>query len=118
MADVVLDTDIASAFQKGRAPDWAIRHVIGARVWLTFVTVGELWKWAEIRSWGGPPQTGPLRLALGRHRPPHYARRICAPRAEAGLWLASALSVDMAPFSGRPCWTVRAQNVSSRAGLG
>lgn len=54
MADVVLDTDIASAFQKGRAPDWAVRHVIGARVWLTFVTVGELWKWAEIRSWGSP----------------------------------------------------------------
>jgi len=24
----------------------------GARVWLSFVTVGELWKWAEVRSWG------------------------------------------------------------------
>lgn len=53
MADVVLDTDMASAFQKGRAPDWAVRHVLGARVWLSFVTVGELWKWAEVRSWGG-----------------------------------------------------------------
>lgn len=53
MADVVLDTDMASAFQKGRAPDWAVRHVLGARVWLSFVTVGELSKWAEVRSWGG-----------------------------------------------------------------
>jgi hypothetical protein len=28
------------------------RYIIGARVWVTFVTVGELWKWAEVRNWG------------------------------------------------------------------
>lgn len=52
MADLVIDTDVASVLQKGRAPDWVHRHLVGARVWLTFVTVGELWKWAEVRSWG------------------------------------------------------------------
>lgn len=52
MADVVIDTDAASLLQKGRAPAWIDRHVAGARVWLTFVTVGELSKWAEVRSWG------------------------------------------------------------------
>ena len=52
MADVVLDTDVASLLQKSRAPAWVNRHIIGTRVWITFVTVGELWKWAEVRSWG------------------------------------------------------------------
>lgn len=51
-ADVVLDTDIASRFQKGPAPAWAIPHLLGARTWLTFVTVGELTKWMEVRRWG------------------------------------------------------------------
>lgn len=52
MPDVVVDTDVASVLQKARAPDWVVRQVVGARVWLTFVTVAELWKWAEVRSWG------------------------------------------------------------------
>lgn len=52
MADVVIDTDVASVLQKGRAPEWVNGRLVGARVWLTFVTVGELWKWAEVRSWG------------------------------------------------------------------
>lgn len=52
MADVVIDTDVASVLQKGRAPAWVNRRIAGQRVWLTFVTVGELWTWAEARSWG------------------------------------------------------------------
>ena len=52
MADVVIDTDVASVLQKRRAPDWVHRHVTGRRVWLSFIAVGELWKWAEVRSWG------------------------------------------------------------------
>ncbi|MGH9106638.1 MAG: type II toxin-antitoxin system VapC family toxin [Acidimicrobiales bacterium] len=54
MADVLIDTDVASALQKGRAPEWTNRHLVGARVWLSFVAVAELWKWAEVRTWGGP----------------------------------------------------------------
>lgn len=57
MADVLIDTDAASVLQRGRAPDWVNRHVLGARVWLSFVTVGELWKWAAIRSWGEPTRS-------------------------------------------------------------
>ena len=52
MNDVVIDTDVASLLQKGRAPGWVQRSVLNARVWLTFVTAAELWKWAEVRSWG------------------------------------------------------------------
>ena len=58
MADVVIDTDVASVLQKARAPDWVHRHLVGARVWLTFVTVGELWKWAEVRRWGAGTRSG------------------------------------------------------------
>jgi hypothetical protein len=50
--DVLIDTDVASVLQKDRAPAWVNHHLAGARVWLSFVTVGELWKWAEVRSWG------------------------------------------------------------------
>ena len=52
MRDVVIDTDAASVLQKQQAPPWVLRNVDGARVWLTFVTVGELAKWAVVRRWG------------------------------------------------------------------
>lgn len=34
------------------------RHIAGRRVWLTFVGVAELWKWAEVRSWGERNRAG------------------------------------------------------------
>ncbi|MBB5789306.1 type II toxin-antitoxin system VapC family toxin [Jiangella mangrovi] len=51
MTLVVLDTDIASLILKGRLPSgW--RHELAGRLpVLTFVTVGELTQWAELRSW-------------------------------------------------------------------
>ena len=52
MADVAIDTDVASRLQKGTEPTWVRDHIIGARAWLTFVTVGELSKWAQVRAWG------------------------------------------------------------------
>lgn len=52
MADVAIDTDVASRLQKGTEPTWVTHHVIGARTWLTFVTAGELCKWADVRGWG------------------------------------------------------------------
>jgi toxin FitB len=51
--DVVIDTDVASLLQKHQAPPWVLRQVTGARIWLTFVTVGELAKWAVVRRWAG-----------------------------------------------------------------
>ena len=44
MSDVCVDTDVASLIQKRREPDWVRGHLIGQRIWLTFVTVGELAK--------------------------------------------------------------------------
>ena len=65
MADIVIDTDAASLLQRGRAPAWVHRHVLGARVWVSFITVAELWKWAEVRDWG-QPRRRELELWLGR----------------------------------------------------
>jgi toxin FitB len=50
--DVCLDTDVASLIQKRRQPSWMDAHLAGNRIWLTFVTLAELAKWAEIRAWG------------------------------------------------------------------
>src|SRR5262249_33304407 len=54
---ICIDTDVASLVQKGRAPDWVAQQLTGQRVWTTFVTVGELWKWAEVRRWGASAHT-------------------------------------------------------------
>jgi predicted nucleic acid-binding protein len=50
--DVVIDTDVAPLLQKHQAPAWVLRQLAGARIWLTFVTVGELAKWTVVRWWG------------------------------------------------------------------
>ena len=52
MRDVVIDTDVASLLQMQQAPPWVLRHLAGVPVRLTFVTVGELAKWALVRKWG------------------------------------------------------------------
>ena len=50
--DVVLDTDAASLIHRDRAPAWFEDHLTGARLWLSFIAIGELAKWAEVRRWG------------------------------------------------------------------
>jgi len=51
MRDVVIDTGTASLLQRRQAPPSVLRHLAGARIWLTFVTVGELADWAVRRRW-------------------------------------------------------------------
>jgi toxin FitB len=49
---VVLDTDVASGILRDRSIGPLAARVAG-RVWcVSFVTVAELWQWAELRSWG------------------------------------------------------------------
>jgi predicted nucleic acid-binding protein len=49
--DVVIDTGAASLLQRRQAPPWVLRQLAGARIWLTFITVGELADWAVRRKW-------------------------------------------------------------------
>ena len=52
MRPVVLDTDVSSQILKNRLTGPLATKLIGATWCVTFVTVAELWQWAEIRHWG------------------------------------------------------------------
>jgi predicted nucleic acid-binding protein len=49
---IVLDTDVASLIFKGNAPASLMPKLAGLRPCITFVTMAEMTKWAELRSWG------------------------------------------------------------------
>jgi predicted nucleic acid-binding protein len=49
---VVLDTDVASLPQKRCLPEHVVAALAGNTLCVTFVTVGELSKWAHVRAWG------------------------------------------------------------------
>jgi predicted nucleic acid-binding protein len=52
VAALVIDTDVASRLQRQTLPDEVAHTLIGATLVVSFVTVGELMKWAEVRGWG------------------------------------------------------------------
>ena len=52
MQPVIPGTGVASLSHKGRLPDPLATRLIGRRPLITFITLGELTKWAEIRHWG------------------------------------------------------------------
>jgi toxin FitB len=49
---LVLDTDVSSRIMQGRLEGRLAGRLTGLTWCVTFVTVGELWQWAQIRSWG------------------------------------------------------------------
>ena len=52
MRRVILDTDVASLSIKQQLPPTLLRELPGAQVGITFVTLGELTRWATLRQWG------------------------------------------------------------------
>jgi predicted nucleic acid-binding protein len=52
VAAVVLDTDVSSQILRRRLAGPLAGRLPGMDLCVTFVTVGELWKWAELRNWG------------------------------------------------------------------
>ena|ERR1700722_1090898 len=52
MSRVVLDTDVASLSFKRQLPPGLLAELIGREPAVTFVTMGELAKWAMRRQWG------------------------------------------------------------------
>jgi toxin FitB len=57
VARVVPDTDVASLSYKGRLPASLAARLVGQEVCVTFVTIGELARWAEKRNWGTRART-------------------------------------------------------------
>jgi predicted nucleic acid-binding protein len=51
VAAVVLDTDVSSRIPRRRLTGRLAGRLPGMDLCVTFVTVGELWKWAELRRW-------------------------------------------------------------------
>jgi toxin FitB len=49
---IILDTDVASLSIKNALPPALLRELLGAQVGITFVTLGELSRWALLRNWG------------------------------------------------------------------
>lgn len=52
MRYVVLDTDVSSQILRGRLSPSLSARIAGSVWFVSFVTVGELWQWADARSWG------------------------------------------------------------------
>lgn len=52
MDPVVLDTDVASLLHRRKLTGPLATRLIGREPLITFITFGELAKWAEIRNWG------------------------------------------------------------------
>lgn len=57
MRYVVLDTDVASQILRGRLGPALSARIAGAVWFVSFVTVAELWQWADARSWGRRSRT-------------------------------------------------------------
>jgi predicted nucleic acid-binding protein len=57
MSFVVLDTDVASKIIKNQLRAPLSPLLVGLSWCVTFVTVGELWQWAEVRGWGQPSRS-------------------------------------------------------------
>jgi len=49
---VILDTDVASHLHRRKLTGPLATRLVGREPLITFVTLGELTKWAEIRDWG------------------------------------------------------------------
>ncbi len=85
MRDVVIDTDVAPLLQMQQAPPWVLRHLAGVPVRLTFVTVGELAKWAFSHLiWG---------MVARRENPGQYRSRRAGGAAAWGLGFGLACGV-------------------------
>jgi predicted nucleic acid-binding protein len=52
MDRVILDTDVSSLSLKHRLPPPVLTRLVGKQPCVTFVTLGELTQWAELRQWG------------------------------------------------------------------
>jgi hypothetical protein len=109
---VVLDTDVASLAFRRRLPPGLEGRLLG-HVWcVTFVTVGEMVTWAEVRSWG-QRNRGALdrwldqRVIIDSSREVSYlwgrlngdSRRAGRPRPVNDTWIAACALVEGLPLA-------------------
>ena len=109
MRQVVLDTDVASLLIKQRLPATLLRQIVGAQAAITFVTLGELTRWATLRQWGGPRRAELTDWLAARPTVPYtdeiariwgeisaHATRRGRPRPQNDTWIAACcLAYDL-----------------------
>lgn len=112
MEGVVLDTDAASLSVRGRLPTWLAERLANRTTFVSFVTVGELMKWAEVRQWGLRKRTD-LVSWLGRNVILPYDIRVAyqwgilagaahrrgRPRPQNDTWVAACCLVEDLPLA-------------------
>ena len=52
MALIALDTDVSSLILKDKLPAPMAGKLVGNKLAISFITLGELTKWVEVRQWG------------------------------------------------------------------
>ena len=112
MRRVILDTDVASLSIKQQLPPTMLRELIGTQVGITFVTLGELPRWATLRQWG-PTRRAELGAWLAtRPTLPYtedvarlwgeisaHATRRGRPRPQNDTWIAACCLADDLPMA-------------------
>jgi len=109
---VVLDTDVASALLRRRAPDALGRKLAGHILAVTFVTVGELTKWTLVRRWGERSLATMRTFLAGLLVLPYdqrvavrwgelqaYAQLLGRPRPVSDSWIAACCLVRQLPLA-------------------
>jgi toxin FitB len=113
-AALVLDTDVASLSIKGRLSPRMQARLATSLVCVTFVTVGELTRWARLHSWG-PRQRAMLQRWLGNAVRLGYDREIARTWGELSAastlrgrtspandtWIAACCLVESLPLATR-----------------
>jgi predicted nucleic acid-binding protein len=109
---VILDTDVASLSIKNALPPALLRELLGAQVGITFVTLGELNRWAVLRNWGSSKVAGLEAWLSTRPTLPYidavarrwgeisaYATRCGRPRPQNDSWIAACCLVYDLPLA-------------------
>jgi toxin FitB len=102
MRQVILDTDVASLIIKQRLPAPLLRELVGTQTGITFVTLGELTRWATVHQWGSPRRALLTNWLAARPTLPYtdeiariwgeisaYATRRGRPRPQNDTWIAA-----------------------------
>jgi hypothetical protein len=106
---VVLDTDVASLSIKHALPPWLLAELVGTQAAISFVTLGELTRWATLRNWGTTRRDALAVWLASRPTLPYsddvarrwgeisaHAARRGRPRPQNDTWIAAcALTVDL-----------------------
>jgi predicted nucleic acid-binding protein len=109
---IVLDTDVASLSIKNALPPGLLRELLGAQVGITFVTLGELSRWALLRDWGPSKKAGLEAWLSTRPTLPYdeavarrwgeisaYATKRGRPRPQNDSWIAACCLVYDLPLA-------------------